>query len=105
LTIRTRNHGISKAQVKQTTCKSGAPTLDGGRSLFTNKNTSAISNPPTDVSMSQVEKMLKVKKSKYGIDTMVPTKDGRFFILTRRLRLKLRVSTRNSVSTSTDHST
>jgi hypothetical protein len=86
-------------------CKSGAPTQDGGRSLFINKNTSAISNRPTDVSMSQVEKMLKVKKSKYGIDTMVLTKDGRFFILTRRLRLKLRVSTRNSVSTSTDHST
>jgi hypothetical protein len=72
--------------------------------LFTNKSTSAISNRPTDVSMSQVEKMLKVKKSKYGIDTMVLTKNGRFSILTRRLRLKLRVSTRNSDSTSTDHS-
>jgi hypothetical protein len=35
---------------------------------------------------------------------MEPTRDGRFFILTRRQRLRLRDWMRNSDSTSIDHS-
>jgi len=49
-------------------------------------------------------RILKDRKLVLTRETMVRTKDGRLFILTQ-LRQKPRDSMRNSVSTSTDHST
>jgi hypothetical protein len=72
------------------TCKSIALTQDGSRSLFSHKSTSVISRKQIDVLMSQETKMLKAKQSSLITDTMVPIKDGKFFILTRRQRLRLR---------------
>jgi hypothetical protein len=73
--------------------------------LSTVMNTSVTSKRPTDASMYSKVKMLKDRMSKSTEDTTVPTKDGRFFILTRKTRL-LRTDWMNSlVSTETDHST
>jgi len=69
------------------------------------ENISATFNSLIDALMSTEVKMLKDKKFKYTIDTMEPIKDGRFFTLTKRQRLKPRDSMKNSVSISTDHST
>jgi hypothetical protein len=55
------------------------------------ENTYVISNRPTDVSMSLVAKTKKDKLSKYTIDTTELTRDGRFSILTKKQRLRLRV--------------
>jgi len=67
-------------------------------------NTSVTSKSPTDALMYSKVKMLKDRISKSTEDTTVPTKDGRFFILIRRQRLKPRDSMKNSDSTSIDHS-
>jgi len=50
-------------------------------------------------------RMLRVKLFNSMEEPTEPTKDGRYSILTRRERLRLRDSMRNSVSTSKDHST
>jgi hypothetical protein len=68
-------------------------------------STSATFKRPTDASMYSKVKMLKARMSKYMEDTTVPTKDGRYSILTRRQRLKPRDSMKNSDSISIDHST
>jgi hypothetical protein len=49
-------------------------------------------------------KMLRDRRFKFIIDIMELTKDGRFFILTRRQRDKQRDSIKNLDSTSIDHS-
>ena len=77
-------------QERPTTCKSGAPTQDGSKSSFIDKSTSVTSKKQTNVSMSIKAKMLKVKKLSLMDNIMVPIKDGRFFILTRRQRLRQR---------------
>jgi hypothetical protein len=87
------------------TCKSGAPTLDGSRSLSIKENISATFVRPTSVSMFLETKTKKVKLLKLTKDIMEPTKDGKYFILTKRQRLRPRDSMKNSDSTSTDHST
>jgi hypothetical protein len=69
------------------------------------ESTSATSKSPTNALMFTKVRMLKDKMFRFMADTMVLTKDGRFFILTRKERLKQRVSMRNSDSTLTDHST
>jgi hypothetical protein len=51
------------------------------------------------------QKMLKEPLLLSGTDTTEPTKDGRFFMLTKHQRIQPRDSTKNSVSISTDHST
>jgi hypothetical protein len=53
-------------------------------------NTSVIFKKPISALMLYKVRMLKVKLSKFMVDIMEPTKDGRFFILTRRQRLRLR---------------
>jgi hypothetical protein len=68
-------------------------------------NISATSKNLTDALMYSKERMRKCKRSKYTQDTMVPTKDGRSFILTRKRRLLLREWTQSLVSISIDHST
>jgi hypothetical protein len=85
-------------------CKSGALTLDGGKSLSTRESTSVISNRPIDALMLLEERILKDKRFKFITGITVPTKDGRLFMLTL-LRLRLRDSMKNSDSISTDHST
>jgi len=72
--------------------------------LYTDKNTSVTSKNQTDALMYSKVKMKKDKLFKFTVDTTVPTRDGRFFILTRRQRLKQRDSMKNSDSTLTDHS-
>jgi hypothetical protein len=96
---------ISKPQERPITCKSGVPTQDGGRSLSIRENISATFNRLTDALMLQETKIKKVKLFKFTTNTMELTRDGRFSILTRKQRLKLKDSMRNSVSISTDHST
>jgi hypothetical protein len=81
---------ISRAQGRQKKCKSGALTLGGGKSLCIKENISATSKKAIGVLMCTKVKMLKCKLFKFIIDTMVPTKDGRYFISIRRQRLKLR---------------
>jgi hypothetical protein len=49
-------------------------------------------------------KMLRDRRSKFIIDIMELTKDGRFYILTRRQRDKQRDSIKNLDSISIDHS-
>jgi hypothetical protein len=53
-------------------------------------NTSAIFRRPTDASMYSKVKILRDKISRFMEDTTEPTKDGRYFILTRRQRPKPR---------------
>jgi hypothetical protein len=67
-------------------------------------NTSATFRRPTDALMYSKVKMLRDRRSKFITDITVLTKDGRFFILTRRQRDKPRVLMKNLVSTSIDHS-
>jgi hypothetical protein len=86
----TTNHGISRVLVKQVTCKSGAPTQDGSKSLSTKESISATSNKPIDALMSTKVKTKRAKKFRYSTDTTEPTRDGRFSILTRKLRPKQR---------------
>jgi hypothetical protein len=53
-------------------------------------STSAISKNLTDVLMFFKERTKKVKLSKFTTDTMVPTKDGRFYMLTKEQRMQQR---------------
>jgi len=76
----TTNHSTSKDQASKTTCKSGAPTADGGKSSKWMENTSRISRT-TSALMFQEERMLKVRMFKSGIDTMVQIRDGQSNIL------------------------
>lgn len=98
----TTNPLISKAQERKTTCKSGAPTADGGNSSNLMESTSRTSRT-TSASMLQEEKMLKDKMFKYGRDTMVLTRDGQFSIRMTKRR-KLKDWTRTLVSRSMNHS-
>jgi hypothetical protein len=68
-------------------------------------NICVISNMQTDALMLLEIKIKKDKLLESTTSIMVPTRDGRSSILTRRQRLRLRVLMRNSVSTLTDHST
>jgi hypothetical protein len=69
------------------------------------ENTSATSKRQTNALMFTKVRMLKDKMFRFMADTMEPTRDGRFFILTRRRESRLRDSMKNSDSTLTDHST
>jgi hypothetical protein len=81
-------------------CKSGVPTQDGGKSLSIKTSTLSIGKME-NVLMFQEERMSKDKKSLHGQDTMVPIRDGKLSTLIRS-RLKLKDSTKNLVSISTD---
>jgi hypothetical protein len=70
----------SRVQEKPRTCKFGAPIQAGGKSLYSAENTSAIFKKPTDALMSSKVKTLKDKLCRFIIDTMEPTKDGKFSI-------------------------
>ena len=86
------------------TCKSGAPTQDGSKysDMITNNSSTGQT---TRYLMSRVQRMKKEPQLEF-METMERiTKNGKFFMLTRLLRLRPRDSMRNSDSTLTDHST
>jgi hypothetical protein len=90
--------------VETETSKSGVPTLTGGKSLSMKVNTSSTSRT-TRYLMSQEPRIKKVSQSLSGEDIREPTRDGRSSILTSQRMNQPRDSTKNLVSTSTDHST
>ena len=87
------------------TCKSGALTLDGSRFSNIKKIIFVTSKKKIDALRLAETKISKDKQFLLVIDKMVPIKDGKFFILTRRQPLKPRDSMKNLDSISTDHST
>jgi len=100
----TTNHGILRTQEELRICKSGAPTHNGSKSSCTQVNISATSNNLTVASMYSKERTKKCKRSKFMVDIMVLTRDGRFYMLTKEQRMQQRDSTKSMASTSTDHS-
>lgn len=100
----TTNHGTLEAQEELETCKSGAPTQDGGRSSSTQVSISVTFNSQTNALMYLVVKIMKHNQSLSTTDTTVQTKDGRLSIPTKQ-QFRARDLTRTSVSISTDHST
>ena len=94
----------SKTQEELTTCRSGAPTLDGSNSSSTKRVNSSI-GPTIRFLMSLQAKMKKVKQLVSKTTLARATRNGEFYILTKLPRLKPRDSTKNSVSISIDHST
>jgi hypothetical protein len=88
----------------ETQCKSLAPTPTGGRSsdtLTVNSSTGIT----TRYLMSHKERMKKDKNFGTGRIMVEPTRDGRYSILIKHQRFQRKDSTKNSDSTSTDHST
>jgi hypothetical protein len=89
--------------VEERVCKSQAPTLTGGRSSDMKENTSSTGRT-TRYLMLITQRILKDKQFGYGRNTVKPTRDGQYSILTSNQRFQRKDSTRNSASTSTDHS-
>jgi hypothetical protein len=89
--------------VEPTTCKSGAPTLDGSKSLSMMMANSLTGLTTRDLMLEEV-KTLKEIQLVSGVTMEVQLKNGKFFILTKQLRPRQRDLMQNSVSTSTDHS-
>jgi hypothetical protein len=85
-------------------CKSGAPTLDGGKSSSMKENTS-LTGPTKKHLMFTEDKIMKDKRLLSGRNTVEPTRNGRLSILTNLRRNKLKVSTRTSDLSATNHST
>jgi len=104
----TTNHSTSRTLERLETCKSGAPTQDGGKFSKCKVNSLSI-QPTTRFSKSPHRKMMKelllLLTTGMVTKTIMPTKDGRLYISTKLKQLELRASTKSSVSTSTDHST
>jgi hypothetical protein len=79
------------------TCKSGALTLDGGKS--SSLRTTNLSTGATIRSLKSLE--AKTKKEPRLVlteTTMEQINNGKFFMLTRQTKLRPRDSMRNSVS-------
>jgi hypothetical protein len=55
--------------------------------------------------MLQEERMKKAIRLEFGVTTRVPHNNGKFYMLMKPLKQELKVSMKNSDSTSTDHST
>jgi hypothetical protein len=89
---------------EETQCKSQALTPTGGRSSSMKVNNSSTGQTAKYL-MSQEEKILKDKPFGSGRIMVEPTRNGRSSILTKQRRSQLKDSTKNSDSTSTDHST
>jgi hypothetical protein len=68
------------------------------------RTTNSSTGKPARSSMLQEERMKKDKPFKSGVTMELQLKDGELSILTRQRAHKLRDSTRNSDSISTDHS-
>jgi len=85
-------------------CKSGLPTQDGSKYSDTRTTNSSTGNQ-TRSSMLEEEKIKKANKLVFGVTTEADINNGTLFILTKQRDHKPRELARNSVSTSTDHST
>jgi hypothetical protein len=91
-------------QVKQITCKYGAPTQDGSK-YSSLKRVNSLTGPTTRFLMSPNPRMKKVKQLEL-LETLVrTTRNGEFLILTKQLQSKLKVLTKNLDSILIDHST
>jgi hypothetical protein len=94
---------IFRALVEQATCKSGAQTLDGGRS--SNMRIIKLSTSPiTRFLMSQDLRMKKVAQLVFKTTMEEETRNGKFYTLIKLIKLEQRVSTKISDSISIDHS-
>jgi hypothetical protein len=87
-----------------TTCKSGAPTLDGSRSSNIETHISATFKTKIDVLMSVEAKMKKADQLSSGRSTEELTKDGRLYIKMKLKRFKKKDFMKTSDGTLTDHS-
>lgn len=88
----------------QATFKSGALTLDGGRSSHSRENTSATSSNKIDVWLLRDPRMKKQLLLESRRELMELTKDGKFSTLIR-LQLRLRDLIKILDGKSIDHST
>jgi hypothetical protein len=88
----------------QTTCKSGALTLDGGRSSGIRMSNSSIGRT-TKFLMLKEERMKKEELLVYGATMEATIKSGLSSMLTKLARLKIKDLIKTSDSTETDHST
>jgi hypothetical protein len=86
------------------TCKSGALTLDGSRSLSMKVNNSSTSEMEEHL-MSQVVEMKKDNLLLLGRDMVARTRNGRLSTLMKLRKELQRDLIRTGVSTLTDHST
>jgi len=68
-------------------CKSQAPTPTGGRSSDMKESNSSTGQMERHL-MFQVERIVKDKLFGYGRSTVEPTRDGRFYILTKHQRFQ-----------------
>jgi len=100
----TTNHLISNHLVRLMTCKSGAPTHNGSRSSSSKQDNSSTSERIKRFLMSMVPRMRKLERLLSERTQVKLTRNGMSSILIRLLRVKLKDSMKNSVSTSTDHS-
>jgi hypothetical protein len=92
------NHGISKIQVNQPTCKSGKPTVDGSRC----SDIPVIPSRMKEVSMS----LFKTKRTlSFRKISMAGPQDGTSDMLRTNRLIKLVNTTPSMASTATDNST
>jgi hypothetical protein len=71
------------------TCKSGAPTLDGGK-YSSMKTTNSSTSRTTRYLMLEEQRMLKANKLESGVTIEVNTNNGQLSILIKPERLLIR---------------
>jgi predicted DNA-binding protein (MmcQ/YjbR family) len=86
------------------TCRSGAPTQDGGKSSSIRIANSSTGTTTRSLTLEEV-KTKKDNKLEFGAITEVDTNNGKLFILIKQRAHKPRVSLKTSDSISIDHST
>jgi len=101
----TTNHGILNLRVRLTRCKSMPLTHNGSRSSSSEDNNSSTSERIKRFLMSMVPRMRKPERLLLTRTMVESTRDGMLSILIKLPRMRLRDLMKNSVSTSTDHST
>jgi hypothetical protein len=100
----TINLGTLRAQVRPTTCKSGALTLVGGKSSSM-RTANLSTGTTTRFLMLEELRMKKVNKLEFMVTTMVNTKNGPLSILIKLKAHKPREYQKTLDSILTDHST
>jgi len=94
---------ISSLLVKPITCKSGAQTLDGSK-YSNSEMDKLLIHTMTRSSQLMEPRMRKDKELSSMATKRELTKSGRLSMLIKPSQIEPRDSTRNSASTSTDHS-
>jgi hypothetical protein len=77
-------------QEEPTTCKSGAPTQDGSKYSSMRRTNSSTFRTVRSLMLLEA-KMKKVQQLEYMATMEVQTKNGKFFMLIKLIRLELRV--------------